>query len=51
MNRMIKLASTFIKINAMSKPTDKGQKIKIAILSVFSFSFACPSFLENFESI
>lgn len=37
MNRMIKLASIFIKINAMSKPTDRGQKIKIAILSIFSF--------------
>ena len=36
MNSFINLAKTFVKANDMSKPTDKGQKIKIMVLSVFS---------------
>ena len=36
---MFSLAKTFIKASSMSKPTDKGQKIKIAVLSIFSVLF------------
>ena len=36
---MLKLAKTFIKASSMSEPTDKGQKIKIMVLSIFSIVF------------
>lgn len=39
MNSFISLAKTFVKANRMSEATDKGQKIKIIILSVFSVVF------------
>ncbi len=39
MNSFISLSKTFIKANGMSQATDKGQKIKIIILSVFSVLF------------
>jgi len=39
MSSMISLAKSFIKSNSMSKPTDKGQKIKIMVLSIFSMVF------------
>lgn len=39
MNSFISLTKTFIKANGMSDTTDKGQKIKIIILSVFSVLF------------
>lgn len=39
MNNILNLAKTFIKASSMSEPTDKGQKIKIAVLSIFSVLF------------